>query len=52
MEVHDDDVICCFGLVIGLWVEGSRHVYLGAHQSHELAPESQSEDLVIVDTMD
>lgn len=39
-----------FGLYlsVGLRVEGERHVQLGAHQSHQLAPKQQGEHLVTV----
>jgi hypothetical protein len=48
LKVHDDDPISCLGLPIRLRVEGGCHVQLGAHQAHELTPESRREDRIPV----
>ena len=43
-KVHGDDAIGRLSLAFRLWVEGRRHVQLGPHEPHQLAPKRRGED--------
>jgi len=47
-EVYDNDAVRGFRLAVGLGVEGGRHMQLGAHKPHQLAPKHRCEHRVAV----